>query len=179
MEAIGRTIRQTRDKGVLLSQHGEDLRRIRIPCDTLRHLDGKLIGKAHYRQKLPLLFRQRIDHSGGKSGVDVGIPAGQHAALGEGAQVQIYGREPALTGIEKAFHLRIGKLCPAAVGINRKLRMVEAQLFHADLIYLAPSRTASAAGKKRSRLATITCTFAGSRFANMQRNRGARLSVSR
>ena len=35
------------------------------------------------------------------------------------------------------------------------------------------------AGKKRSRLATITCTLAGSRFANIQRNREARLSVSR
>ena len=148
MKAIGHAIRQTRDKGVLLGQHGEDLRRIRIPCDILRHFDGKLIGKAHYRQKLPLPFRQRIDHSGGKSSVDVRVSAGQHAALGEGTQVQIYGREPALAGIEKAFHLRIGKLCPAAVGINCKLRMVEAQLFHADLIYLAPQPHRFRSGQK-------------------------------
>ena len=148
MEAIGHAIRQTRDEGVLLGQHGKDLRRVRIPCDTLRHFDGKLIGKTHYRQKLPLLFRKRIDHSGGKSGVDIGVPAGQHAALGEGAQVQIHGREPALAGIEKAFHLRIGKLCPAAVGINRKLCMVEAQLFHANLIYLAPQPHRLRGGQK-------------------------------
>lgn len=148
MKAIGHAIRQTRDKGVLLGQHGEDLRRIRIPCDILRHFDGKLIGKAHYRQKLPLPFRQRINHSGGKSSVDVGISAGQHAALGEGTQIQIHGREPALAGIEKAFHLRIGKVCPAAVGINCKLRMVEAQLFHADLIYLAPQPHRFRSGQK-------------------------------
>ncbi len=33
VEAIGRAIRQSRDKGILLGQHGENLSRIRIACD--------------------------------------------------------------------------------------------------------------------------------------------------
>ena len=124
MEAIGRAVRQARDKGVLLSQHGEYLSRILIACDTLSHLHSKFVGKSHDRQKLPLFFRQRIDHGGGKSGVDVGIAAGQHAALGERSQIQVHGGEPALAGIEETFDLRFGKLRAAAVGIDGKLRMV-------------------------------------------------------
>ena len=75
VEAIGRAVRQARDKGVLRSQHGENLPSVRVACDTLRHFDGKFIGKSHDRQKLPLFFRQRIDHGGGKGGIDVGIAA--------------------------------------------------------------------------------------------------------
>ena len=138
VEAIGRPIRQARDEGVLLCEAGEDLPRVRIARDILRHLHGKLIGKPHNRQKLPLLFRQRIDHGGGKGGINVGMAAGQHTALGERAQIQIHGGKPALAGIEKAFDLRIGKLRAAAVRINGKLRMVEAQLLRADLIHPRP-----------------------------------------
>ena len=138
VEAIGRSIRQARDEGVLLCEPGEDLPRVRIARDILRHLHGKLIGKPHNRQKLPLLFRQRIDHGSGKGGINVGMAAGQHTALGERAQIQIHGGKPALAGIEKAFDLRIGKLRAAAVRINGKLRMVEAQLLRADLIHPRP-----------------------------------------
>ena len=135
VEAIGHAIRQACDKGVLLGQHGEKLLRVRIACDSLCHFDGKLVGKSHDGEKLPLLFRRRIDHGSGEGGIDVGMAAGQHAALGERAQIQIYGGEPALAGIEKAFDLRIGKLRAAAMGIDGKLRMVEAELLCADLIY--------------------------------------------
>ena len=138
VEAIGRAVRQSRDKGILLGQQGENLPRIRIACDILRHFDGKFVGKPHDRQKLPLLFRQRIDHGGGKGGVDVRVAAGQHAVLGERSQIQIYGGEPALAGIEEAFDLRIGKRCSAAMGIDGKLRVVQAQLFRADLIHPRP-----------------------------------------
>ena len=138
VEAIGRPIRQARDEGVLLCEPGEDLPRVRIARDILRHLHGKLIGKPHNRQKLPLLFRQRIDHGGGKGGVDVGMAAGQYAALGERAQAQIYGGKPALTGIEEAFHLRVRKLRAAAVGIDGQLGVVKAQLLRADLIDFCP-----------------------------------------
>ena len=138
VEAIGRAVRQARDKGVLRSQHGENLPSVRVACDTLRHFDGKFIGKSHDRQKLPLFFRQRIDHGGGKGGIDVGIAAGQHAALRERSQIQVHGGEPALAGIEEAFDLRVGKLRAAAVGIDGKLRMVQAQLLRANLIGLCP-----------------------------------------
>ena len=138
VEAIGSAVLQARDKGVLLRQRREDLPRVPIACDILRHFDGKFIGKPHDRQKRPLLFRQRIDHGGGKGGVDVGMAAGQHAALGERAQIQINGGEPPLAGIEKAFHLRVGKLRAATVGIDGKLRMVQAQLVRADLIHFGP-----------------------------------------
>ena len=87
VEAIGHTVRQARDKGVLRSQHGENLLSVRVACDTLRHFGAKFIGKPHDRQKLPLFFRQRIDHGGGKGGIDVGIAAGQHAALRERSQI--------------------------------------------------------------------------------------------
>ena len=138
VEAIGSAVRQARDKGVLLRQRREDLPRVPIACDILRHFDGEFIGKPHDRQKRPLLFRQRIDHGGGKGGVDVGMAAGQHAALGERAQIQINGGEPPLAGIEKAFHLRVGKLRAAAVGIDGQLRVVKAQLLRADLIHFGP-----------------------------------------
>ena len=138
VEAIGHAIRQACDKGVLLGQHGEKLLRVRIACDSLCHFDGKLVGKSHDGEKLPLFFRQRIDHGSGEGGIDVGMAAGQHAALGERAQIQIYGGEPALAGIEKAFDLRIGKLRAAAMGIDGKLRMVEAELLCADLIASCP-----------------------------------------
>ena len=100
VEAIGSAVRQVRDKGVLLRQRRENLPRVPVACDALRHFDGEFIGKPHDRQKLPLRFRQRIDHGGGKGGVNVGMAAGQYAALGERAQIQINGGEPPLAGIE-------------------------------------------------------------------------------
>ena len=138
VEAIGSAVLQARDKGVLLRQRRENLPRVPIAYDILRHFDGEFIGKPHDCQKRPLLFRQRIDHGGGKGGVDVGMAAGQYAALGERAQIQINGGEPPLTGIEKAFHLRVGKLCAAAVGIDGQLGVVKAQLLRADLIHFGP-----------------------------------------
>ena len=148
VEAIGSAVRQARDKGVLLRQCREDLPRVPIACDILRHFDGKFIGKPHDRQKLPLRFRQRIDHGGGKGGVDVGMAAGQYAALGERAQIQINGGEPPLAGIEKALHLRVGKLCAAAVGIDGQLGVVKAQLLRADLIHFCPQPHRLRGGQK-------------------------------
>ena len=138
VEAIGHAVRQTRNKGVLLGQQGENLPRVRITRDMLRHFGAKFIGKPHDRQKLPLFLRQWVDHGGGKGGVDVRMTAGQHAALGERTQTQIHGGKPALARIEKALHLRVGKLRAAAVGIDGKLRVVEAQLLRADLIDSCP-----------------------------------------
>ena len=138
VKAIGHAVRQPRDKGVLLGQQGEDLPRVRVTGDTLGHLNGKFIGQSHDRQKLPLLFRQRIDHGGGEGGVDVGVAAGQYAALGERPQIQVHGGEPALAGIEEALHLCVGKLRAAAVGVDGKLCVVQAQLLRADLIDLGP-----------------------------------------
>ena len=60
------------------------------------------------------------------------MAAGQYAALGERPQIQIHGGEPALAGIEKALHLRVGKLRAAAVGIDGQLRVIQPQLFRAD-----------------------------------------------
>ena len=148
VEAIGSAVLQARDKGVLLRQRREDLPRVPIACDILRHFDGEFIGKPHDRQKRPLRFRQRIDHGGGKGGVDVGMAAGQYAALGERAQIQINGGEPPLAGIEKALHLRVGKLCAAAVGIDGQLGVVKAQLLRADLIHFGPKPHRLRGGQK-------------------------------
>ena len=76
VKAIGHTVRQVRDKGVLLRQHRENLPRVPVACDALRHFNGKFISKSHDSEKLPLFFRKGIDHGGGKGGVDVRIAAG-------------------------------------------------------------------------------------------------------
>ena len=148
VKAIGRTVRQARDKGVLLRQRRENLPRVPVACDALRHFDGEFVSKTHDCQKLPLRFRQRIDHGGGKGGVDVGMAAWQHAALGERAQIQINGGKPPLAGIEKTLHLRVGKLRAAAVGIDGQLGVVKAQLLRADLIHLAPQPHRLRSGQK-------------------------------
>ena len=54
------------DKGVLLRQHRENLPRVPVACDALRHFNGKFISKSHDSEKLPLFFRKGIDHGGGK-----------------------------------------------------------------------------------------------------------------
>lgn len=132
VKAIGHAIRQAGDKGVLSGQRGEQLIRVGIPGDKAGHLHGKLIGQTHDRQKLPLFFRQRIDHGGGEGGVDVGIAVWQCAALGKRPQIQIHGGKPALAGIKQRVHLGIGKVGAAAVGINGQLRVIQPQLFRAD-----------------------------------------------
>ena len=124
VEAEGHTVRQAFYKCVLRGQYGKQLFRIGVSCDEARHFHGKLIGKPHDRQKLLLLFRERVDHGGGERGINVGIVVGQLPTLGECPQVQIDGGKPALAGIEQGFDLRVGKLGTASVSINGKLRVV-------------------------------------------------------
>ena len=73
MKAIGHAIRQAGYKGVLGGQHRQQFFCISVPGDKMSHLHSELIGKTHYRQKLPLLFRQRVDHGGSEGGVNVGV----------------------------------------------------------------------------------------------------------
>ena len=138
VKAIAHPIRQPRDKGILLGQHGDDLRRLCIPGDVTRHLHREFICEAHDREKRLLLLRQRIDHRLRKGCIDVGLPARQLPVLGKCPKIQIYRREPALTRVQQGLDLRIREIRAAAMRIDRKLRVVESQLFRPDLIHLRP-----------------------------------------
>ena len=138
VKAIGHAVRQAGHEGVLGGQQGEQLFRVSVLGDKTSHLHSELIGKTHDRQKLPLLFRQWVDHGGSEGGVNVGVAVRQRTALGKRPKIQIDSRKPALTGIEQRIHLRGGEAGSAAAGINGKLRVVQPQLLHADLINPVP-----------------------------------------
>ena len=115
VEPISDAIRQALDERVLRGQHGEHPFGIGVARDELRNLCRELVRKPHHNQKRPLLFRQRVYHGGGKCCINIGISVRQRAPLGERAQVQIHGGEPALAGIQQALDLRVGQVGPAAV----------------------------------------------------------------
>ena len=83
VETISHTVRQTFYKCVLCGQYGKQLFCIRVSCDKMRHFHGKLIGKPHDCQKLPLLFWERVNHGGGERSVNVGIVVGQRSVFGK------------------------------------------------------------------------------------------------
>ena len=134
VEAIGLTVRQAADEGVLLGQRGKELFGVRVPGDEARHLGGKLVREAHHREKLALPPRQRIDHSGGEHAVDVRALVGEGPALRDRAQVQIDRGKPALARVEQLVDLSVRKLRPAAVRVDSQLRVVEAELLRANLV---------------------------------------------
>ena len=136
MKAVGHAVRQAPDEGVLSGQRGEKLCGVPGLHDILRHFDGKLVGEPHHREKLALLFGERVDHGGGKDGGDVGAAVCEHAVLGIHPQVQIDGGEPALAVIQQGLDLLVGKLGAAAAGVDGELGMVEAELLDADLVDL-------------------------------------------
>ena len=136
VKPVCNAVLQTLDKGVLLCEGGQDLLCVRVTGDEARHLHGKLIGKAHDRQKLPPLFRKRVDHGRRKGGIDVGMTAWQHTMLGKCAQIQVNSGKPALAGIEDLVDLRVGQLRAAPVGVDGQLRVVEPQLLRAQRIDL-------------------------------------------
>ena len=138
VETVAHPIRQTRDEGILLGQHGDDLRRLRIARDVTRHLDRKFIREAHDREKGLLLLLQRIDHRLREGRIDVGVPARQHAVLGKCPEVQVHRREPALARVQQGLDLRIREIRAAAMRVDRELRVVEAQLLRPDLVHLRP-----------------------------------------
>ena len=53
-------------------------------------------------------------------------------------QIQVYGRKPPLTGAQKAFHLCLGQIHAAAMGVVGKLGMVESQLLPANTVQAVP-----------------------------------------
>ena len=136
VKPVCNAVLQTLDKGVLLCESGQDLLCVRVTGDEARHLHGKLIGKTHDRQKLPPLFRKRVDHGRRKGGIDVGMTAWQHTMLGKCAQIQVNSGKPALAGIEYLVDLRVGQLRAAPVGVDGQLRVVEPQLLRAQRIDL-------------------------------------------
>ena len=115
---------------------------------TKRHFRGKFVGKTHHREKFLLPLRQRLDHGGGEHGENIGITFGQRPMLRERPQVQVYGGKPPFAGIQQGFDLRIGKLGTASVRINGKLRVVQPQVFRADLVNLAPQPDDFRSGQK-------------------------------
>ena len=122
----------------MFHQYGKQLFCIGIPCDEARHFHGKLIGKPHDRQKLLLVLRERVNHGSGEGCINVGVVVGQHSRLGKRPKIQIDSRKPALAGIKQRFNLCVREAGPAAVGVNGKLCVVEAELLRADLIYPVP-----------------------------------------
>ena len=132
VEAVGAAVWQALDKGVLPGQRSKQRFGAVVFRDELRHLHGEFVGKAHNGQKFALRLRQRVDHRGGEHRVDVRPAVGQRAALGECAQVQVDGGEPALARVEQRVDLLVGKLGAAAAGIDRELGVVEPQLLGAD-----------------------------------------------
>ena len=132
VEAVRLAVRQARHEGVLLRQRRQLARRVPVSRDGAGHLHGEFVRKAHHRQKLPAAGRQRLDHGGGEHGVDVRAAVRQGAALRQGLQPQIHGGEPALAGVQQVLHLLIRQLRAAAVGVDRQLRVVQAQLLPAD-----------------------------------------------
>ena len=136
MKAVGHAVREAPDEGVLSGQRGEKLCGVPDLHDILRHFDGKLVGEAHHREELALLFGERVDHGGGKDRGDVGAAVGEHTVLGIHPQVQIDGGEPALAVIQQGLDLLVGKLGAAAADVDGELGMVEAELLDADLVDL-------------------------------------------
>ena len=134
VEAVAHTVRQAGDEGVLLREHGQEAIGVRVAGDKARHRRGELVGKPHDGQKFLLPGRERLDHGGGKHGVNVRVPVRQRAALGKRAQVQIYGRKPPLARMQQRFDLRIGQVRAAAVRIDGQLRVVEPQMLGTDRI---------------------------------------------
>ena len=134
VKAVGHAVRQAFDEGVLLRQSGEQRFRAGVLRDEAGHLHGELVGKAHDRQKFPLPGGEGIDHGGSEHGGDVGAAVRQGAPLRKGPQIQIDGGKPALAVVKQSLHLLVGKLRAAPVGVDGKLRVVQAQLPGADLI---------------------------------------------
>ena len=132
MAAVQVAVRQTFDKGIAAGQLGQQGGGIRPPGDSLGHLDGKLIGQAQHGQKLLLHRRQRIDHGGGEQVVDVGAFVRQGAAVLQRLQAQVDGGEPALGSEQQLFHVRVGKLAPAAADISAQPGFVQPQLLGAE-----------------------------------------------
>ena len=138
VKPVCNAVLQTLDKGVLLCESGQDLLCVRVTGDEARHLHGNLIGKTHDRQKLPPLFRKRVDHGRRKGRIDVRMTAWQHTMLGKCAQIQVNSGKPALAGIEDLVDLRVGQLRAAPVGVDGQLRVVEPQLLPANTVQTVP-----------------------------------------
>ena len=83
MEPISHAVRQTFYKCVFCNQYGKQLFCIRVSCDEACHFHGKLIGKPHDCQKLPLLFWERVNHGSGERSVNVGIMVRQYSVFEE------------------------------------------------------------------------------------------------
>ena len=134
VETVAHTVRQAGDEGVLLREHGQKSVSVRVAGDKACHRRGELIRQSHDGQKLLLPGRERLDHGGGKHGVNVRVPVRQRAALGKRAQVQIYGRKPPLARMQQRFDLRIGQVRTAAVRVDGQLRVVEPQMLGPDRV---------------------------------------------
>ena len=138
MEPEGPSVRQTGHKGVLFGEGQQDLLCLRHPGHHLRHFHRELIRQPHHGKELPLLGRQVFQHRRREHGVDVRILSQQDAPLRQRVEVQVYGGEPALAGAQQAFHLRLGQVYAASVGVMGKLRMVEPQLLLANAVQPVP-----------------------------------------
>ncbi len=134
VKAIGRAVRQTLDKGVLSGQRIQQRFRAVVLHDEPGHFHGELVGKPHNGQKLPLLFREGVDHGGGKDGGNIGIAVRQRAVLIKHPKIQIDRGKPSLAVIQQRLDLLVGKGRAAAVCIDGKLRVIQPELLRADLI---------------------------------------------
>ena len=132
VEAENGAVRQPLYEGVLLRKGRQQGGGLLVPGDIPGHLRREFVGQPHDRQKFLLRLRQRIDHGGGEHGVDVRGAVRQHALLGQGAQVQIHGGEPALAGVEQRVDLFLRQRRAAAAGVDRQLRVVQPQLLRPD-----------------------------------------------
>lgn len=134
VEAVAHTVRQAGDEGVLLREHGQEAIGVRVAGDKARHRRGELIRQPHDGQKFLLPGRERLDHGGGKHGVNVRVLIRQRAAFRERAQVQVHGRKPPLARMQQRFDLRIGQVRTAAVRVDGQLRVVEPQMLRLDRV---------------------------------------------
>ena len=134
VEAVAHAVRQAGDKGILLREHGQEAIGVRVAGDKARHRRGELIRQPHDGQKRLLPGRERLDHGGGKHGVNVRVPVRQRAVLGERAQVQVHGGKPSLTRVQQRLDLRVGQVRAAAVRVDGQLRVVEPQMLGPDRV---------------------------------------------
>ena len=149
VEAIGHAVRKKAGKGVLRSQRAQQLLRFRLFGDKARHFRREFIGKTEHGQKFPCALRQRVKHGGREHGVDIRISAGQRSALGQRAQIEVDGGEPALRGGQKRGQLRLGQRGAAAAGIDGQLLAAKPELLRADPVQ-ADAQTQLRVGRQKA-----------------------------
>lgn len=150
VEAIGHAVRKKAGKGVLRSQRAQQLLRFRLFGDKARHFRREFIGKTEHGQKFLCALRQRVKHGGREHGVDIRISVGQRSALGQRAQIEVDGGEPALRGGQKRGQLRLGQRGAAAAGIDGQLLAGQAgSMLRADPVQ-ADAQTQLRVGRQKA-----------------------------